>query len=301
MASIARLFRSYAGRPDYEEVFAFGLSDLSDGKLFFDDVLALAGIIQEAPGTRVHPKTRFKPEERVGMVGPRPAFATAFSSEAVAVLSGCGFPDINRVEIFRRYRIPSWENAEQFLASRFDRMTECPYPEMITTFTPGIQPRPVGFVPVLEHGEAALRSVIKELGLGISETDIGYLRGLFTGMHRNPTDVELFQFSQMASDHSRHRRWGAKVWIDGQEMPYRLIDLVRAPYLANPGNSVLGFRDNSSSIKMGEVEWLLALDPTQPSRYAAVKVFADGTCTVETHNHPTLFCPWPGAETGIGG
>lgn len=298
MASIAQLFRSFSGQPDYEECFVFGLAD---GELSFDDLMALAGIIHEAPGTRVHPRMRFGPRDRVGMVGPRPAFATAFSSNAVAVLQQCGFPQINRVEVFRRYRIPSDQDMEAFLAERHDRMTECVYPEMITTFASSIQPRPVQIIPVLQQGETALRAVNKEQGLDISETDIAYLHGLFAQMGRDPTDVELFQVAQMASDHSRHRRWGAEVWIDGQKMPHRLIDLVRAPYLANPGNSVLGFCDNASSIEMSVVDWFLALDPTRPSKYVVIKVYADGTCTVETHNHPTLFCPWAGAETGIGG
>ena len=48
---------------------------------------------------------------------------------------------------------------------------------------------------------------------------------------------------------SRHWFFGAKIIMDGQEMPHSLFQLVKAPLKANPRNSVIGFHDNSSAIR----------------------------------------------------
>lgn len=37
--------------------------------------------------------------------------------------------------------------------------------------------------------------------------------------------------------------------IDGERMPDSLFKIVKAPLAANPGNSVIGFKDNSSAIR----------------------------------------------------
>lgn len=37
--------------------------------------------------------------------------------------------------------------------------------------------------------------------------------------------------------------------LDGEAMPDTLMDIVKAPWKANPSNSVVGFNDNSSAIR----------------------------------------------------
>ena len=299
MGSIVRLFRTMQGVADFEECFCIGTTGSGMAP---KRILGLAEFLQELPGQRVHPESMFNPDERVGMVGPRPAFETPFSSSAVRALRDCGYAEVFRVERFRRYRVPLDQNIDSFLVPRFDRMTECVYPDYITAYESGAAPEPVQTVSVLERGTSAIESVNTRLGLGMHSGDLGYVHELFRStLKRNPTDVELFQIAQLASDHSRHRRWGAKVIIDGAEMPSTLIGLVREPYRLNPGNSRIGFSDNASAIVIGEITWFVPARPGQPSRYVTVRVHADGTCTVETHNHPTTFCPYPGAATGIGG
>jgi len=71
-------------------------------------------------------------------VGPRMAFSTAWSSNAVSIAHACGLQDVIRIERSRRYLIklaapPSQEgDGHQTVATAFaplvhDRMTECVY------------------------------------------------------------------------------------------------------------------------------------------------------------------------------
>lgn len=48
---------------------------------------------------------------------------------------------------------------------------------------------------------------------------------------------------------SRHWFFGAKLVLDGVEAPETLMQMVKATLRANPNNSVIGFKDNSSAIR----------------------------------------------------
>ena len=48
---------------------------------------------------------------------------------------------------------------------------------------------------------------------------------------------------------SRHWFFGARLVLDGQAAPETLMQMVKATLRANPNNSVIGFKDNSSAIR----------------------------------------------------
>lgn len=118
---------------------------------------------------------------------------------------------------------------------------------------------------------------------------------------RNPTTVELFDLAQSNSEHCRHWFFGGKITIDGTPQPHTLFSLVKETYKANPNNSVIAFKDNSSAILGAEVTPLLPQDPGGPCALAPVKRTWDLLLTAETHNFPCAVAPYPGAETGAGG
>ena len=84
-------------------------------------------------------------------------------------------------------------------------------------------------------------------------------------------------------------------------MPENLMDIVRSTLDANPGNSVIGFKDNSSAIRGGAVTPLLPTAPGAPGALAPRARDWDLLLTAETHNFPCAVAPNPGAETGAGG
>jgi phosphoribosylformylglycinamidine synthase len=161
----------------------------------------------------------------------------------------------------------------------------------------------VQIIPVLEQGEDALRAANKLLGLGMDSWDITYYTELFRKYGRNPTDVELFQIGNANSEHCRHWYFKGKMVIDGVEMPECLLDIVRAPLLAVSGLNVsmLAFNDNVGALYGHRVQFFVPANPGQPSEFKSVQRTLHPTATAETHNHPTLIAPYPGAATKIGG
>ena len=90
----------------------------------------------------------------------------------------------------------------------------------------------------------------QELGLAFDEWDLKYYTALFQDdLRRDPTNVELFDMAQSNSEHSRHWFFGANIVIDGQPQPDSLMKIMKSTLSANLGNSVIGFKDNSSAIR----------------------------------------------------
>lgn len=120
-------------------------------------------------------------------------------------------------------------------------------------------------------------------------------------LQRNPTTVELFDLAQSNSEHCRHWFFGGKLLIDGTAQPETLFSLVKAPFKANPNNSVIAFKDNSSAIRGFDVTPMLPATPGAPGPLAPRPRTWDLLLTAETHNFPCAVAPYPGAETGAGG
>jgi phosphoribosylformylglycinamidine synthase len=181
-------------------------------------------------------------------------------------------------------------------------MTECRYPEPLTTFETGVAPEPVREIPVLEEGRAALEKINREMGLAFDDWDLDYYTRLFAEkMGRNPTNVECFDIAQSNSEHSRHWFFRGRLMIDGNEAPDHLMALIKAPLRVNPNNSVIAFRDNSSSIRGYRIRTIAPNQPGEPAPFVPVELDYDIIFTAETHNFPSGVAPFPGAETGTGG
>lgn len=240
-------------------------------------------------------------------VGPRLSFSTAWSTNAVSVCRACGLGSVLRIERSRRFQLVSQtplsvEQQQAFLSLVHDRMTERPYPTPLLSFEHGAEPAPVQTVHVMEQGRAALEELNEAMGLAFDDWDLDFYTRLFReSIGRNPTTVECFDVAQSNSEHSRHWFFGGRLVIDGVEQPRHLMAMVREPLQANPNNSVIAFRDNSSSIRGHRVPTLIPTKPGEPGPLMPVHLNLDLTLTAETHNFPSGIAPFPGAETGAGG
>ncbi|GAV70335.1 AIRS domain-containing protein/AIRS_C domain-containing protein/GATase_5 domain-containing protein [Cephalotus follicularis] len=240
-------------------------------------------------------------------VGPRLSFTTAWSSNAVSICRACGLTEVTRLERSRRYLLYSKgalqdNQINEFASIVHDRMTECVYTQKLTSFETSVVPEEVRFVPVMEKGRQALEEINQEMGLAFDEQDLQYYTRLFReDIKRNPTTVELFDIAQSNSEHSRHWFFTGKIVIDGQPMEMTLMQIVKSTLQANPNNSVIGFKDNSSAIKGFTAKQLRPLQPGSTSPLEAIICDLDVLFTAETHNFPCAVAPYPGAETGAGG
>lgn len=238
-------------------------------------------------------------------VGPRMNFSTAWSTNATSICHACGLSQVTRIERSRRYLITgalSPQEQESFLALVHDRMTECPYPEPLASFETGVEPEPTFEIPLIEEGRQALERINREMGLAFDDWDLDYYTDLFLDqIKRNPTNVECFDIAQSNSEHCRHWFFRGRLIIDGEEMPDHLIAMVQKPLKANPNNSTIAFKDNSSAIRGYPIQTIVPANPGTPGPFSLQDRNYDIIFTAETHNFPSGVAPFPGAETGTGG
>ena len=204
-------------------------------------------------------------------VGPRLAFQSAWSTNAVGICGNCGLEKVTRLERSRRFQLntsaPISDEAKIAFASIVhDRMTECVYDEPLATFTTDASPEEVYTVPVLAEGRAALERVDKEMGLAFDEEDFDYYLTLFRDdIGRDPTNVELFDMGQSNSEHSRHWFFGGNLIVDGVPQPASLFKMVKDTIAGERGhNSVIAFKDNSSAIRGYKNTPLRPAEPADP-------------------------------------
>ena len=79
------------------------------------------------------------------------------------------------------------------------------------------------------------------------------------------------------------------------------MQIIKQPLKANPNNSVIAFKDNSSGIKGYEIKTIIPQNVGRHSRFKEANLKYHVIFTAETHNFPSGVAPFPGAETGTGG
>jgi phosphoribosylformylglycinamidine synthase len=105
---------------------------------------------------------------KVVELGPRMNFATAYSTNIVAICQTCGLEKVTRIERSRRYYLSPEVDQGRFIWEHHDRMTECFYDQPLQTFETGVLPEPVFEIPLLEKGPDALLEIP---GLAMDEWD----------------------------------------------------------------------------------------------------------------------------------
>nr|WP_315168686.1 phosphoribosylformylglycinamidine synthase [uncultured Limnohabitans sp.] len=247
------------------------------------------------------------------VVSPRIGTVSPWASKATDIAHNCGF-ELRRVERLTEYRLVmksgllgtaklSAEQLGQVAAVLHDRMTESAMPsrdEAAALFT-ALEPAPMAHVDVLSGGRAALVDANKAWGLALAEDEIDYLVNAFTGLQRNPTDVELMMFAQANSEHCRHKIFNAEFTIDGVAQPKSLFGMIRNTHQLSPQHTVVAYSDNASVMEGHTVERFVARTSGQGAAYQSEQALHHVLMKVETHNHPTAISPFPGASTGAGG
>ncbi|MGL5852324.1 MAG: phosphoribosylformylglycinamidine synthase, partial [Phycicoccus sp.] len=251
-------------------------------------------------GTRAWADARFVVAPRVGTVSP-------WASKATDIAHSCGV-DVRRVERVTEYLLAcetilsehQWWACAGLL---HDRMTESvlrSVEESAALFGTR-DAEPMVRVDVLGRGRAAIEEADTTFGLALSADEVDYLVEAFTGLRRNPTDVELTMFAQANSEHCRHKIFNADFVVDGEPQPRSLFGMIRHTEEVAGEGTVLAYTDNASVMTGGPITRFGPEGADGPSRYAARADEVHVLMKVETHNHPTAISPFPGAATGAGG
>ncbi len=219
-------------------------------------------------------------------IGPRAAMVTPWSTNATEITQNMGIEGILRIEEF--YNVAAdFNDFDPMLSQKFDGLDQ-------DIFTIDIVPE-----PVLDIKDIAAFN--DQEGLALSTEEVDYLEALASKLGRPLTDSEVFGFSQVNSEHCRHKIFNGTFVIDGAEKPGSLFKLIKQTSKENPNGIVSAYKDNVAFVKGPEVVQFAPKSADVPDFYQESTFDSVISLKAETHNFPTTVEPFNGAATGSGG
>ena len=152
----------------------------------------------------------------------------------------------------------------------------------------------------MSDGKEALEAFNDTQGLALNADEIAYLMETFDGLNRNPTDVEIYMFAQINSEHCRHKIFNAQWFIDGVEQEHSLFKMIKNTFATSKDQRVLSAYSDNAAVMQGHRINRFYPEP-KTKAYQRYKSDTDILMKVETHNHPSAISPYFGAATGSGG
>ncbi|KAL8806209.1 MAG: hypothetical protein Q9182_001484 [Xanthomendoza sp. 2 TL-2023] len=233
-----------------------------------------------------------------------------WSSKATSIAEACGLGKVvKRIERGTMFKYKSDQNHDVKVTLKIlhDPMTQklsSNLPDLDLMFADGT-PTPLKSIDFnIEDAtpQLALQEANRDLGLALDQSEIEYLiRAYAVGgpLARSPTDVELFMFAQINSEHCRHKQFNASFRIDGEQKAHSLFEMIRMTHKKSPSWTVSAYSDNAAVLE-GSIGGFWAPNRST-GEWIHVKEQVHNLIKVETHNHPTAVSPFPGAATGSGG
>lgn len=212
-------------------------------------------------------------------VGPRREMVSSWSTNAVEIFNAAGIEAASRLERF-------------YQATEFDPMLEVRYQSLSADMLQlEVSREEVRFI-------SDIAAYNREEGLALSDDEVEFLADFAKKNDKLLSDVELFGFSQINSEHCRHKIFNGTFIIDDNEKSSSLFQLIKDTSKKAPAFLVSAYKDNVAFFKGGEA----SLFKTGGEREFFVGS-SDLALSIkaETHNFPTTVEPLYGAATGSGG
>jgi phosphoribosylformylglycinamidine synthase len=219
-------------------------------------------------------------------VGPRREMITPWSTNAVEITQNMGIAGIIRIEEFEEVNHAGADH-DPMLQRLYTGLDQ-------DIFT--ILKKPD---PILEIKDIAAYN--QQEGLALSSEEIAYLEEVSHKLGRPLTDSEVFGFSQVNSEHCRHKIFNGTFIIDGEEKPQSLFQLIKNTSKANPGRIVSAYKDNVAFVEGPAAEQFAPATQDKADYFVTRETETVISLKAETHNFPTTVEPFNGAATGSGG
>jgi len=219
-------------------------------------------------------------------IGPRKEMITPWSTNAVEITQTMGVSGIERIEEF--------VEVKNELAPH-DRMLQRLYKELDQELFI-IRHAPDPIIEIDNLGEYNDKE-----GLALSQEEIDYLNNVSKTLGRKLTDSEVFGFSQVNSEHCRHKIFNGTFIIDGKEKGSTLFQLIKKTSKENPNYIVSAYKDNVAFVKGPRIEQFAPARQDVPDYFKIEDFDSVISIKAETHNFPTTVEPFNGAATGGGG
>ena len=219
-------------------------------------------------------------------VGPRAAMVTPWSTNATEITQNMGVSGIIRIEEFLCVK-PTFADFDPMLSQKYDGLDQ-------SVYTIDVVPE-----SILEIDDIATYN--EQEGLALNLEEIEYLNTLSKKLGRKLTDSEVFGFSQVNSEHCRHKIFNGTFVIDGEEKPSSLFKLIKKTSAENPNTIVSAYKDNVAFIEGPQAVQFAPKKADVPDYYQEETFNSVISLKAETHNFPTTVEPFNGAATGSGG
>ncbi len=219
-------------------------------------------------------------------IGPRKEMITPWSTNAVEITQNMGIVGIERIESFEKAvsEKPAFDPMLQVLYHGINQ----------EVFTVNIEAEPVLYID-------NIAAYNHQHGLALSDDEIAYLNQLSEKLKRKLTDSEVFGFSQVNSEHCRHKIFNGTFVIDGEEKPESLFQLIKKTTNTHRNAVVSAYKDNCAFMQGPVVEQFAPKTQDKPDYFEIKDYESVFSLKAETHNFPTTVEPFNGAATGTGG
>ena len=172
-----------------QTIFAVSSSQTLDASTS-EKLTWLFGDLPKIPAEQIHGK----------FVGPRAAMVTPWSTNAVEITQNMGVVGITRIEQY--WPLKQEEKIDPMLSQVFDGLNQ-------NIFKLESTPE-----EIQEIRDIAAYNISE--GLALSDEEVVYLEDLSKKLGRPLTDSEVFGFSQVNSEHCRHKIFNGTFIIDGE-------------------------------------------------------------------------------------
>ena len=219
-------------------------------------------------------------------VGPRKEMITPWSTNAIEIIQNMNIEGVIRLEEY--FPVKSED-------ATYDPMLQALYCGLNQElFHVNLEPEEIKYITDIKaYNEAE--------GLALSPEEITYLEELSERLGRPLSDSELFGFSQVNSEHCRHKIFGGTFIIDGEERASSLFAMIKETSQQNPGLLVSAYKDNVAFVAGPKVEQFAPHRADAPDYFETKEIESVLSLKAETHNFPTTVEPFNGAATGTGG
>ena len=219
-------------------------------------------------------------------IGPRKEMITPWSTNAVEITQNMGIQGITRIEEFTSH-VSRPTSFDPMLQQRYENLDQQLY---------FIDRKPEPVIPIED-----IAAYNTKEGLALNKDEINYLDGLSKKIGRALTDSEVFGFSQVNSEHCRHKIFNGTFIIDGKEMPDSLFALIKRTAKENPNLIISAYKDNVAFIDGPGIEQFAPGKQNIADFFVIRDIDSVISIKAETHNFPTTVEPFNGAATGSGG
>ncbi|SVC27141.1 uncharacterized protein METZ01_LOCUS279995, partial [marine metagenome] len=218
-------------------------------------------------------------------IGPKSTMISPWSTNAVEIISNMGILSVIRIEEFICIR--ESQTFDMMIQDKYEYLNQ----DLFKNYKTPDKHTLIDDINEYNNNE----------GLALDQNEVDYLKSLAKKLNRKLTDSEVYGFSQVNSEHCRHKIFNGRFIIDNNEKEKSLFGLIKLTSKKNKNSIISAYSDNVAFIKGPKISQFYPQKADTSSYYTNKDIDSIISIKAETHNFPTTVEPYNGAATGSGG